>query len=180
MVVPTSGSDEALVCSEETVETADGGPLAGPVAGSLSSLIYGSESSEPKSGKESESVRVTSQLLEKIPSVSDGARLVFGGIWGSVWIGGSTVFCFRLLLLGVNTESIGDCLEDVSIISFRMGLTVLQDDLRPEEHRCFLCFRDDLCFLVFRWVFSLSSSSKSCKCFLLGRSFVFLKLPGVL
>jgi hypothetical protein len=38
--------------------------------------MYGSESSELKSGKESESVRVAPQLLRKIPLVSDGARLV--------------------------------------------------------------------------------------------------------
>jgi ATP-dependent Clp protease adapter protein ClpS len=33
-VVHTRGSGEALVCSEEAVETAASGPLAGPVAGS--------------------------------------------------------------------------------------------------------------------------------------------------
>jgi hypothetical protein len=129
--------------------------------------MYGSESSEPKSGKESESVMVPPKLLGKIPSVSDGARLVFGRVWGSVRIGGGTGFCFRLLLIGVNPESTGDCLEGVSGISSGIGLTVLRDDLRPEELRCFLCFRDDLCFLVFRWVFSLSSSSMSRKCLLL-------------
>jgi hypothetical protein len=130
--------------------------------------MYGSESSEPKSGKELESVRVALQLLRKIPSVSDGARLVFGGVRGSVRIGGGIGFCFRLLLSGVNPESTGDWLKGVSGISFEIGLIVLRDDLRPEELRCFLYFRDDLCFLVFRLVFSLLSSSMSCRCFLLG------------
>jgi hypothetical protein len=130
--------------------------------------MYGSESSEPKLAKESESVRVAPQLLRKIPSVSDGARFVFGGVRGSVRISGGIGFCFRLLLIRVNPESTGDCLKVVSGISSGIGLTVLRDDLRPEELRCFICFRDDLCFLVFRWIFSLSSSSMSRKCFLLG------------
>jgi hypothetical protein len=34
MVIRTRGSDEALVGSEEAVETAASGPVAGPVAGS--------------------------------------------------------------------------------------------------------------------------------------------------
>jgi hypothetical protein len=97
------------------------------------------------------------QLLGKIPSVSDGARLVFGGVQGSVRIGGGTGFCFQLFLIGVSPESTGDCFEGVSGISSRIGWTVLRDNLRPEELRCFLYFSDDLCFLVFRWVFSLSS-----------------------
>jgi hypothetical protein len=130
--------------------------------------MYGSDSSEPKSGKESESVRVAPQLFGKIPSVSDVARLVFGGVRASVQIGGGTGFCFQLLWIGMNAEGTGDCLEGVSGVSSGIGLTVLQDDLRPEELRCFLCFRDDLCFLIFRWVLPLSSPSMSCKCFLLG------------
>jgi hypothetical protein len=87
-------------------------------------------------GKESELVRVAPQLLEKICSVSDKTRLVFGGVWGSVRIGGGTGFCFQLLLIGVNPESTGDCLEGVSGIFSRIDLTVLRDDLRPEELRC--------------------------------------------
>jgi hypothetical protein len=79
-----------------------------------------------------ESVRVAPQLLGKIPSVSGGAELVFGGVRGSVWIGGSTGFCFQLLLIGLNPESTGDCLEGVSGISSGIGLTVLRDDLRPK------------------------------------------------
>jgi hypothetical protein len=91
--------------------------------------MYGSESSEPKLGKESESVRVAPQLFGKIPSVSDGARLVFGRVRGSVRIGGGTGISFQLLLIGVNPESTGDCLEGISDISSRIGLTVLRDDL---------------------------------------------------
>jgi hypothetical protein len=86
--------------------------------------------------------------------VSNGARLVFDGVRSSVRIGEDMRFCFRLFLIGVNPESTDDCLGSVSGISSGIGLTVLPDDLRPEELGCFLCFQDDLYFLVSRWVFS--------------------------
>jgi hypothetical protein len=130
--------------------------------------MYDSESSEPKSRKESESVRVAPQLLEMIISVFDRVRLVFGGVRGSVQIGGDTGFYFQHLLIGVTPDSTSDCLKGASDISSGIGLTVVWDDLQPGEFRCFLCFQDDLYFLIFRWVFSLSSSSMSRKCFLLG------------
>jgi hypothetical protein len=137
-VVRTRASGEALVRAEEAVETAASGPLPEPVAGSASgSWSLGSESDW-----------IVLHSGGKSPSVSDAVML---GVQGSVRIGGGTGLCFQLLLIGVNPESTGDCLEGVSGISSGIVLTVLRDDLRPEELRCFLCLRDDLCFLLFRW-----------------------------
>jgi hypothetical protein len=49
----------------------------------------------------------------------------------------------------VNPESTGDCLEGVSGNFSGIGFTVLRDDLRPEELRCFSCFSGPFVFLGF-------------------------------
>jgi hypothetical protein len=88
--------------------------------------MYGSESSELNSGKELESVRVAPQLLGKILSVSGGARLVLGRVWGSVRIGGGMGSCFRLLLIRVNPESTGNCFEESTPLSIMGTFSLLR------------------------------------------------------
>lgn len=125
-VIRTGASGKELVRAEKAVKTAASRPLPEPVDGHAFGFWPLSSESDwivPHSGGKS-------------PSVSDAAMLEVQGL---VQIGGGTVLYSRLSLLGVNSESTGDCLESASGIS---SLAVLRDDL---------WFWDDLCFLLFRW-----------------------------